>query len=282
MNSHEFSGELGLDHRDFLLELSLCHPISEQSFMKINKKCNLIRDHFKVSLKEDDAENYFPNILCFPSTDFNLVVTLSEFGKIANKTKFTKYINLKNPKAEMNGNYTINCGEVKLDVTFLTNSEEIMKLIEQMNYNYKYTANLNLSIVRIKHFMINLPEEFEESEEDEFIVESSSTIVEDLLNEKEEPEASTIKSSDYNYHLSNVSRNNRINSDSNSDEKDYSLNEREKVNLEKLIKTDKLIEYVKSNTQSRLFQAYLGEATPEEVNRIIDHIEPELPDLIMH
>jgi len=49
----------------------------------------------------------------------------------------------------------------------------------------------------------------------------------------------------------------------------------EKVNLDKLIKTDALNSFVKHNTQSRSFQSFLEKADNEEIDKIIDHMRPE-------
>lgn len=56
--------------------------------------------------------------------------------------------------------------------------------------------------------------------------------------------------------------------------------EKEKVDLEKLIKNGDLSSFVRNNVQSRLFQDYLDKATEEEIELIIKHLEEELKDLI--
>lgn len=52
--------------------------------------------------------------------------------------------------------------------------------------------------------------------------------------------------------------------------------EAERVNLQKLISTGTLIEFVKNNNQSRLFQNYLTDGTSEEIEEIITHIGEKL------
>lgn len=64
-----------------------------------------------------------------------------------------------------------------------------------MNYKYRFGSK-EIPMLRISTISVKLPQEFEEeSEEEDFIVGSSSNIVEDLLNEKEPSVLSTIKSS---------------------------------------------------------------------------------------
>lgn len=58
--------------------------------------------------------------------------------------------------------------------------------------------------------------------------------------------------------------------------------EAERVNLQKLISTGTLIEFVKNNNQSRLFQNYLTDSTSEEIEEIITHIGEKLVELITH
>jgi hypothetical protein len=61
-------------------------------------------------------------------------------------------------------------------------------------------------------------------------------------------------------------------SDSHNSSQD-SPGESEKVNLNKLIGGNMLIEFVKSNTQSRLFQNYLSECGGDEITLIIEHVK---------
>ena len=121
------------------------------------------------------------------------------------------------------------------------------QLKEMMNYKYKYDAE-DMAMVRIYGFKVKLPEEFD-SEEEEYIVGSSTNIVEELLNDKEPSVVSTIKSS-------SMSPLKKRSFSGSSDEV-----EGESVNLEHLIATDTLLAFVKNNIQSRLFQNYLTECS---------------------
>ena len=58
------------------------------------------------------------------------------------------------------------------------------KIISEMNYKYRYDLELNIPLIRIHAFHINLPESLLEdsSEEEEFIIDSNSNIVEELLH----------------------------------------------------------------------------------------------------
>ena len=99
-----------------------------------------------------------------------------------------------------------------------------------MNYKYKYDVELNIPLIRIKGFHVNLPStllEESSSDDQEFIIDSSSNIVEELLKEKESS-ISTIKTSEAS---SPRKRHNNIDLNTSF----QSTNENEKVNIEKLI-----------------------------------------------
>lgn len=49
-----------------------------------------------------------------------------------------------------------------------------------------------------------------------------------------------------------------------------------------MITAGKLSDYVRQNTQSRVFQSWLGEALPHEVDKVIGSLWEELPELITH
>lgn len=72
--------------------------------------------------------------------------------------------------------------EVSMEIEIVEHMEEKQKLIESMNYKYKYPLDLPIPLLRIHQFKIDLPEEFEESDEEEYFIASKSTIVEELLN----------------------------------------------------------------------------------------------------
>ena len=54
------------------------------------------------------------------------------------------------------------------------------------------------------------------------------------------------------------------------------------MNLAKLIGGNKLMDFVKSNTQSRLFQDYLGECGPAEIAQVIAHVRERVVELVTH
>lgn len=58
--------------------------------------------------------------------------------------------------------------------------------------------------------------------------------------------------------------------------------EGEKVNLDTLISTNGLIEYVKNNIQSRLFQNFLNDCCEQDLDKVIIYVREYLVDLIMH
>ena len=65
--------------------------------------------------------------------------------------------------------------------------------MERMNYKYKFEAE-GMAMIRIVNISIKLPEDMEDSDEEEFFV-HSSTNIEELLKDKEPSIVSTIKSS---------------------------------------------------------------------------------------
>lgn len=86
----------------FYLEVCFSHPINDRAFLKITKKAYLCRNQFTVSFDEKEQNSYFPNVVALPLTDFQVNVSVLEFGKPANRTKYTKYIALRNIKDRKN------------------------------------------------------------------------------------------------------------------------------------------------------------------------------------
>jgi hypothetical protein len=119
-------------------------------------------------------------------------VSISEVGNKGNSAKLTKYLTFKYIKDKKK--VIIKCEEVKLEVEIIDNYEEKTRLVEAMNYKYKYPVDQVIPMLRIYGFSVDLPQEFEESD-DEYIIGSSSTIVEELLKEKDNS-LSAIKTSE--------------------------------------------------------------------------------------
>ncbi len=78
--------------------MAIVHPINDKSFMKLNKKVSLVRDHFNIMLNETDVHSTLPNIVLLPLTDFHLTINLTEVGKRTNHAKFTYYLSLRGLK----------------------------------------------------------------------------------------------------------------------------------------------------------------------------------------
>jgi hypothetical protein len=89
---------MGLDSRAFYLNLTLTHPISDRSFIKISKKVALVRDHFSICLNEKDENSLFPNVLMLPLTDFHLSINICELANKKKSTKFSNYVSLRGVK----------------------------------------------------------------------------------------------------------------------------------------------------------------------------------------
>jgi hypothetical protein len=51
----------------------------------------------------------------------------------------------------------VKCDEISLEVEIIRSKEEKLKLIELMNYKFKYPIDDSLPLVRIYGFKINLP-----------------------------------------------------------------------------------------------------------------------------
>ncbi len=132
--------------------------------MKLNKKVSLVRDHFNILLNETDTNTTLPNILLLPLTDFHLIISLTEVGKRSNHAKFTHYLSLRGLKDKKR--MKITCESVSLEVQLITSDEEKLKLIDKMNYKFKYPINPSIQLLRIYGITVGLPEEFEESDED--------------------------------------------------------------------------------------------------------------------
>ena len=89
---------LGMESKKFYVEVSFTHPIHDKNFMKVNTRCDSVRNQLTVGFEEEEQDKYFPNIVVLPLTDFLLCVNLMEFGAKGKKIKHTKYISLRNLK----------------------------------------------------------------------------------------------------------------------------------------------------------------------------------------
>lgn len=91
-------------------------------------------------------------------TDYHLTINLSELGRPDNYAKFTKYLSFKYLKDKKR--VIVKCEDVSLEVEVVNGVEEREKLIDEMNYKFKYAEVQSLPLVRIHSFKINIPEEF--------------------------------------------------------------------------------------------------------------------------
>lgn len=91
----------------------------------------------------------------------------------------TKYLTFKQIRDKR---AVLNCEDIAMEVQPIIESEERKRLIDDMNYKYRFNSQ-HLTMIRIHALKIALPQQLEESDED-FMIGSGSTIVEELLNEK--------------------------------------------------------------------------------------------------
>jgi len=82
--------------------------------LRLSKKANLVRNHFRINFNENEENSFFPNIVAVPCTDYTLTVNISEVGKKKNHIKFTKYLPLK--KINQSGKISAASEEVILEV----------------------------------------------------------------------------------------------------------------------------------------------------------------------
>lgn len=69
-------------------------------------------------------------------TDYHLTINLSELGRPDNYAKFTKYLSFKYLKDKKR--VIVKCEDVSLEVEVVNGVEEREKLIDEMNYKFKY------------------------------------------------------------------------------------------------------------------------------------------------
>lgn len=189
--------DFGLDSKNFYVEISFSHPIHDKNFLKVNKRATSCRNQLTIAFNEREEEGHFPNIVLLPLTDFHLNVNLMEFGSKDNRVKYSKYISMRSLKDK--SSVKVQCEEIGFAAEIIQDRQQQLELLDKMNYKYKFDSEgTAMAMVRILSLNVSLPEEFEESDSDEFIVGglgSSSTIVEELLKENEPSVVSTIKSS---------------------------------------------------------------------------------------
>lgn len=132
-------------------------------------------------------------MLLLPLADYHLTVVLTEIAT-GIRSRTTSYISFRTAKDKKRVILSTDFGSMRVEIT--DDSQEKQRLVDEMNYKYRYPLDLPLPLLRIMGFTLNLPEEFTE-ESEEFIMDGSSAILEDLLNEKETPSLSTIKTSEH-------------------------------------------------------------------------------------
>jgi len=145
---------LGMDSKKFYVEISFTHPIHDKNFMKVNIRNDSLRNQITVNFNEEEEDKFFPNIVVLPLTDFQLAVNLVEFGPKGNRIKFTKYISLRNMKDKKNIN--VQCEEVHLAAEIIQDGEEQEKLMQKMNYKYKFKGD-GVPMIRIFSINVKLP-----------------------------------------------------------------------------------------------------------------------------
>lgn len=122
---------LNLSDREFCLELSISHPLSNCSFMKLVTKqspeSNVLRWQLKQA-QEEDSElvfSYQPNMICFPFVDFNVVLTHCEIGIPESKKTFKNYVNMSRLKLGTVNSLVASYmgGEVKIEFNLYKSNE---------------------------------------------------------------------------------------------------------------------------------------------------------------
>ncbi len=95
-------------------------------------------------------------MIVLPVSDYHMSVTLAEVGKKTNNLKFTKYVSFRYLKDKR---VNLVCEDVTLEVELVHKNEEKAKMIELMNYKYRYSPEC-LPIVRLYALKIGIPQEF--------------------------------------------------------------------------------------------------------------------------
>ena len=152
-------------------------------------------------------------------------------------------------------------GDLEVTMRIISSKEEKIKTVDEMNLKYRYPLETGTAMVEIVRVQVKLPTD--DSDEDDFEFSKRTFSIPELESEKH-----TFRDARSFY-----------NSEEALSERSF---DREKVDLEKLIASEQLGDFVRQNTQSRVFQTWLGEASPREVDEIISSLWEEIPDLITH
>ena len=188
---------------------------------------------------------------------------------------------------------------VTLDVDFLTSSDDKDGAISQMNFLYPYTKNM--PVIRFNQMKIKIPEELDEVTEVAEVTEYTSS--KKIVTETGSFSSPNVKNpTDYVYsapiieeaqyyprvmtpiHMHSVQNDYMMQfSPMHQHQHQSQLVQESYYNdIEDVIQSGRLREFVETSNGSREFQKYLKKCSYEEVDQVLAACYDDLPDFIIH
>ena len=246
-----------LGGKEYFVEMEVLHPVGGHSFLKLWTKQQAFGNSNSVNWEirnPDDTDCYSPNVVAFPIPDFELLVSLTQMDNKDEKIVRKALVNL----GRLGGNEVqlVRASSKDLEITLrvIGSKEEQTNIVEEMNTKYRYPMDIGTPIIELIRIQVKLPSGDSDDEDD--------------------------KSSILDFKSQKSSR--RIDAMTGSGALEERTYEREKLDLDTLVKSGNLGDYVRQNTQSRVFQGWLGDASPQQIDRVVSSLSEEFPELITH
>ena len=120
-----------------------------------------------------------PNIVAFPFPDFDFGLLVKKMGESGKKVETKAFVNISKVKVENDQFIRIKTDEVEILAKVIKNEESKKKVIDEMNFKYRYPLDIDYPLVQFLEIRVNL----EKKEEEELYLggDENSSITE-LLN----------------------------------------------------------------------------------------------------
>ena len=100
-----------------------------------------------------------------PLTDYLLTLSLTEVGSKGAHFRTSRYLSCRQLKEGVRAR--LRCEEVSLEVQLVNDQTEKQRLVELMNYKFKYPLSPAVPLLRVYGLEVALPQELELNEEEE-------------------------------------------------------------------------------------------------------------------
>lgn len=228
---------MALGDQEYYLELAVGHSLTGQPFFCLKQRLLAAAGSIVWNLQQGE-DSYFPNLVAFPFPDFDCTVTSTRLDEKKPRIVSKAFVNLHKLRFE-EGIVRISTDELEIVGRLHCSLEQQRATLDSMNFKSQHLPSEDLPLLELLTLTIKLPVEDSDEEEDYLCGRENSSIA-SLLKEDVVSECSLKTGS-----------------------KQSSCRGAEQVDLPRLISNHCLGDYVRSSSHSRIFQAFLTQASPE-------------------